>query len=63
MAETRGERVLLEPLPHLARWKVRDVERELAGLSCFDPNYLGTLSKLNTLKRRLQLYAPQDVAA
>ncbi|HCR93473.1 MAG TPA: hypothetical protein DIV98_00870 [Oceanicaulis sp.] len=45
------------------RQKVRDAERELAGLSCFDPNYLGTLSKLNTLKRRLQLYAPQDVAA
>jgi hypothetical protein len=45
------------------RQKLRDAERELAGLSCFDPNYLGTLSKLNTLKRRLQLYAPQDVAA
>ena len=45
------------------RQKLRDAERELAGLSCFDPNYLGTLSKLSTLKRRLQLYAPQDVAA
>ena len=45
------------------RQKLRDAERELAGLSCFDPNYLGALSRVNTLKTRLQLYAPQDVAA
>ena len=45
------------------RQQIRGVERELAGLSCFDPNYLGTLSRLNNLKRRLQLYVPQDAAA
>ena len=45
------------------RQKIRDAERELASLTCFHPNYLGTLSRVNTLKRRLQLYAPQDVAA